>query len=190
MKEQLNGFRWRMLYREILPVGTGLLFLGAVLYEKLGLSNRFWALLLFSGFLLFLSAIDIRHGMIFNRFLLPMACIGLLLDIAGLQVHPINGCLAGMAGGGLLLLIRWGSRGGLGGGDVKLGIVLGIWLGFRHLAAALFLSFLSGAFVGLLLLLRSRTMQLRIPFGPFLSLGAWLAALYGDELIHWYEGLL
>ena len=189
MEEHTNGFHWNMLRQELPFIGVGLLFLVPFLYGSLGLSSRFFTLLLFSGFLLFLSAIDIRCGMIFNRFLLPMAVTGLLLDFAGLHIHPMNGCLAGIAGGCLLFLIRWGSNGGLGGGDVKLGIVLGIWLGIQDLAVALFLAFLAGASIGLLLMLRHGTAQLRIPFGPFLSFGSWLAALYGDELIRLYENL-
>jgi len=128
--------------------------------------------------------------MIFNRFLLPMACTGLVLDLAGRQIPPLDGCLAALAGGSLLLLIRCASRGGMGGGDVKLGAVLGIWLGLHGLAVALFLAFLFGAAVGLLLMLCRRTTRLRIPFGPFLSLGAWLSSLYGNEWLRLYEAVL
>ena len=183
MEEQPISFHWRMLRQELPFVGIGLLFLGPFLYGSLGLGSHFLALLLFSGFLLFLSAMDVRYGMIFNRFLMPMACLGILLDFTGLQIPPLEGCLAGMAGGALLLLIRWGSGGGLGGGDVKLGMVLGLWLGFQNLAVAFFLAFFSGSAIGLLLMFHHQTTRLRIPFGPFLSFGAWVAALYGNELI-------
>ena len=190
MEEQLNGFRRSMLRQELPFVGTALLVLAPFLYGSLGWNGQFWALLLFSGFLLFLSAIDIRHGMIFNRFLLPMACIGLLLDLAEIQTNLLNGCLACIMGGALLFLVRWGSNSGMGGGDVKLGMVLGIWLGCQNLLIALFLAFLSGTAVGILLMLRYHTTKLRIPFGPFLSLGAWLSALYGEQFLLYYEAML
>lgn len=190
MGEQGNGFNTRMLLRELPLAGLGILILTPFLYESLGANGRFWGLLIFSGFLLFLSFIDIRCGMIFNKFLLPMAMTGLLMDAAGLLVDPLDGCLAGIMGGGLLLLIRWGSNGGMGGGDVKLGAVLGIWLGPDKLAVALFLAFLLGAAAGLLLMLSRGTTRLWMPFGPFLSIGGWLAALYGSRLIQIYEEMI
>ncbi len=190
MNQPSTTFHTGMLYQELPFACAGLVLILPALYKLLGLSPKFLSMLLFSLFLLFLSAIDIRHGMIFNRFLLPMAGTGLLLDSAGMLVPPLEGFLAGTAGALLLLLIRWGSSGGLGGGDIKLAFVLGLWLGPPHLAAALFLAFLSGSAAGLVLLLRHRTLHLRIPFGPFLSLGAWTAALYGNDFIHYYEVLL
>ena len=190
MGEQGNGFNTRMLLRELPFVGLGILILTPFLYGSLGTSGRFWGLLIFSGFLLFLSFIDIRCGMIFNKFLLPMAMTGLLMDAACLLVDPLYGCLAGIIGGGLLLLIRWGSNGGMGGGDVKLGAVLGIWLGPDKLAVALFLAFILGAAAGVLLMLSRGTTRLWMPFGPFLSMGGWLAALYGSRLIQIYEEMI
>lgn len=189
MGEQGNGFDLKLLIREMPFVVPGLIVLTPFLYEALGVSGRFWGMLILSVFLLFLSFIDMRCGMIFNRFLLPMAITGLLLDAAGVLVNPVEGLLAGILGGGLLLLIRWGSNGGMGGGDVKFGFVLGIWLGPESLGAALFISFLLGAAVGLVMLLHGTT-KLWLPFGPFLSAGGWLAALYGSRLIEIYEEIL
>ncbi len=183
-------FHAGMLRRELPFVCTGLMFAIPVLYKSLGLCPAFLSLLIFSLFLLFLSAIDIRQGMIFNRFLIPMAGTGLLLDLTGMLIPPLEGFLAGTSGGLLFFLIRWASRGGMGGGDVKLAFVLGLWLGFANLAVALFLAFLTGSAAGLLLLFRYRSLQLRLPFAPFLSLGAWTAALYGRELLESYEALL
>ena len=190
MEEQGSGLNLRMLIGELPFVCLGIVILTPFLYESLGTDGRFWGLLIFSGFLLFLSFIDIRFGMIFNRFLLPMAVTGLLLDAAGILVNPLEGGLAGILGGGLLLLIRWGSNGGMGGGDVKLGFVMGIWLGLDNLAVALFLAFLLGAAAGLLLMLSRGTTRLWMPFGPFLSMGGWLAALYGSRLIQIYGEMI
>ncbi len=189
MENRAPAFQASMLKQELPFAFTGLLILGFYLYEALGLSPHFFALIIFSVFLLFLSAIDIRRGMIYNRFLAPMAGTGVLLDFMGLMTHPLDGILAAIAGGLFLLLIRWVSRGGMGGGDVKLGFVLGLWLGLPKLTAALFLAFLLGSSVGILLVFCQRNPHLRIPFGPFLSLGAWLAALHGDMLIYFYEVL-
>lgn len=190
MREQGNGFNTGILLRELPFVSLGIIILTPFLYGSLGINGRFWGLLIFSGFLLFLSFIDIRCGMIFNRFLRPMAITGLMLDAAGILVNPVEGCLAGIVGGGLLLFIRCGSNGGMGGGDVKLGFVMGIWLGLGNLAVAFFMAFLSGAAVGLCIMLSRGTTRLCLPFGPFLSIGGWLAALYGNRLIQIYEEMI
>lgn len=190
MEEHGNGLDLRMLLRELPFVCLGIIILTPFLYGSLGMDGRFWGLLVFSGFLLYLSFIDVRCGMIFNRFLLPMAVTGLLMDFSGILVNPLDGCLAAILGGVLLFFIRWGSDGGMGGGDVKLGFVLGIWLGPGNLIVALFLAFLLGAGMGLLLMFSRGTTRLCLPFGPFLSMGGWLAALYGRQLLQIYEEML
>ena len=64
---------------------------------------------------------------------------------------------------------------------------MGLYLG-RAVAPALLIGFLTGAVVGVSLMLRegSDARKRGIPFGPFLALGGFVALLAGDELIHWY----
>ncbi len=190
MEEQGNGFNIGMLLHELPYASVGLMFIVPFLYESLGFGERFFSLVLFSGFLLLLSFIDIRCGMIFNRFLVPMVITGILLDCAGFMTEPLNGVMAGFFGGGVLLLIRWCSSGGMGGGDVKLGFVLGIWLGLDNTIVAFFLAFIVGSIAGLILMVIHRQTRLIIPFGPFLSIGGWMAAMYGSQLIRMYEEML
>lgn len=75
----------------------------------------------------------------------------------------------------------------MGGGDAKLAAMMGAWLGWQLLLLASFLACLLGALVGggaMALGLINRRQP--IPFGPFLALGAALAALYGREWIAGY----
>ena len=75
---------------------------------------------------------------------------------------------------------------GMGLGDVKLAGVLGLvlgWLGWGELAVGGFLGFLFGAVVGgLLMLVRKAGRKTKIPFGPFMIVGALIAVLWGGEL--------
>ncbi|HHW99637.1 MAG TPA: prepilin peptidase [Firmicutes bacterium] len=98
--------------------------------------------------------------------------------------------LAGVLGYGLLYLIYFLSRGGMGGGDVRLAGLLGLVLGLRLLACALLVAFVSGALVALLLLASGKaTRKTALPFGPFLAVGCYAAVLWGYSLLHWYLGL-
>lgn len=76
---------------------------------------------------------------------------------------------------------------GMGGGDLKLGIFLGLILGFPNSLIALALAFLAGSLVGIaLIVLRKKHFGQTIPFGPFLSLGGIIALYYGNQILNWY----
>jgi leader peptidase (prepilin peptidase)/N-methyltransferase len=72
----------------------------------------------------------------------------------------------------------------MGMGDVKLALLLGLflgWLGLGHVALGLFLGFLLGAVGGILLIaLGIKTRKDPVPFAPFLAAGAVIAVLAGD----------
>lgn len=98
--------------------------------------------------------------------------------------------LAGVLGFGLFYLIYLFSRGGMGGGDVRLAGLLGLALGLRLLPCALLIAFVSGAVISLLLLASGRAnRKTAIPFGPFLAIGCYVAALWGQSILNWYLGL-
>ncbi|MFA7468292.1 MAG: A24 family peptidase, partial [Desulfotomaculaceae bacterium] len=104
--------------------------------------------------------------------------------------HLISGLIGFMAAGLLLLAIAVISKGGMGGGDIKLSAVMGLFLGWQSAAVALFLSFLIGGIVGILLLVtKIKGRKDAVPFGPYLALGGLAAAFYGPQIITWYTGL-
>ena len=80
---------------------------------------------------------------------------------------------------------------GMGGGDMKLGLLVGLFNGFPYNVLAIFLGFLSGAVISVFLMaLGKKTMKDTIPFGPFLLLGSVLAYLAGAKIVSWYIGLI
>lgn len=96
------------------------------------------------------------------------------------------------AGGGAALLFALliiGTRGkGMGWGDAKYVAFLGLALGFPNIVTAIFLAFFWGAIFSLILIfLKKRHFGQTIPFGPFLSLGALLTLLFGQQIINWYS---
>ncbi len=103
----------------------------------------------------------------------------------------LSGLLGFLIGGLLLLLIAVVSRGGMGGGDIKLAAVIGLYLGWKLMLVALFIAFVLGALIGgLLLLTKRKKMGEAVPFGPYLATGSIVGALMGEEMITWYLMLL
>ncbi|MDQ7793052.1 MAG: prepilin peptidase [bacterium] len=131
---------------------------------------------------------DLEAGIIPNRLTLAGFAMGLAL--LALRPERFLPGLGGMAaGGGLLLFLSLASRGGMGLGDVKLGGVMGLFLGWPAIAVALAVAFLAGGGVGLALLLsRRKGRREPIPFGPFLVLGAVTAMFWGRAILSWYLG--
>lgn len=79
---------------------------------------------------------------------------------------------------------------GMGGGDVKLGVLMGLVLGFPGSFLALMLAFLTGATLSLgLIALGKKNFGDTLAFGPFLILGSYTSLLWGEEIISWYLSL-
>ena len=79
---------------------------------------------------------------------------------------------------------------GMGGGDVKLGFLIGLFNGFPYNVLGIFLGFVIGSFVSLILiLLKKKTVKDIIPFGPFLIAGSLVSLFFGKYIISWYFGL-
>lgn len=88
------------------------------------------------------------------------------------------------------LWLMTGGR-GMGLGDVKLVLPLGLLLGWPQAVLGIFLAFILGAIISLLLLaVHKKRFGQTIPFGPFLVLGAVIALVAGNELIGWYLALM
>ncbi len=86
---------------------------------------------------------------------------------------------------GLIIFITKGK--GMGGGDLKLAIFMGLALGIASSIVALMVAFISGSLVGIILVaLKNKKINQTIPFGPFLSIGGVIALLWGKAILDWY----
>lgn len=84
-------------------------------------------------------------------------------------------------------LIAWLSKGGIGGGDVKLMASCGLFLGTPQIVlAALIGIILGGIFAAYLLFFKKKSGKAHIALGPFLVIGVAIASLYGPQIIQWY----
>jgi leader peptidase (prepilin peptidase)/N-methyltransferase len=174
---------------------TGVLFAGT--YLVIGANWALPAYLFFVATTVALVLTDLDHKRIPNRILYPATVIALVLLVAGAAAEGnLSAVPRAVAGGGiyfgLLLVIALLARGGFGMGDVKLAFLLGTFLAFPSwdtLGAGIFLAFLIGGVASLLLLITKRKGRKdAIPFGPPLILGAWIAVVWGGQLVEWYLG--
>jgi leader peptidase (prepilin peptidase)/N-methyltransferase len=132
--------------------------------------------------------IDLEHRLVPNVITYPGIVVALLLAAAGGRL--INAAIAAAGAGAVFLAIALISRGGMGGGDVKLAAMLGAFLGWPDAAVAILLAFIGGAAAGVALIVAGlRTRKDAIPFGPALAAGALIALYAADPLLRWYTGL-
>lgn len=164
---------------------TGLLFLlSGYLF---GLTSELFVALAFVSLLMIITVSDINYMVIPDKILLFF----LILLIPLRTLSPLapwwDSLLGAAVGFGLLLLIALISKGGIGGGDVKLFFVIGLVLGTKDTLLAFFLSTLFGSIIGGIGLLTGKVKRREpIPFGPFIVIGALVTYFFGSYIIEWY----
>lgn len=147
--------------------------------------------LLITSFLLVIFVYDLRYYLILDKVTAPVMVIAVLGNIFLLKIAWLDLLIGAVIGGGVFFLQYVLSRGRwVGGGDIRLGILLGLILGWQKTLLALFLAYLFGAIIGIILIIgKKKTLSSQIPFGTFLALTTWLSLLWGEKLINWYLGL-
>lgn len=157
---------------------TGLVFLLNFIYQV----PVFWFLI--ACFLIILFVFDLKHYLVPDKVIYPAIIITIIYRLFA-NFHYF---LAALVGGGFFLIIVLISKGKwMGVGDIKIGALMGLLLGWEFLLTALFLAFLIGAIVAIILLiLKKKTFQSEIPFGPFLIGATFITLLWGNILLNWY----
>jgi leader peptidase (prepilin peptidase)/N-methyltransferase len=182
------------LYRLVI-LATVVLFVGVALRFDGGWEVP--AYLVFFTCLVAITVIDFQLQIIPNRIVYPTIFAAVpLLALAALARGDWDRFGQAMLGATLawlaLLILHLISPAGMGFGDVRLSFVLGLFLGWidlSHVIAGLFLGVLIIAVVGVLLaVLRLRSLQEHIAFGPFLAAGSSVAVFAGNAVIHWWTG--
>ncbi|KHK99186.1 peptidase A24 [Microbacterium mangrovi] len=165
-------------------------------------SPDFWVVLVaylyFASISIVLTLIDIDVHRLPNGIVLPSYAVGIILfALACLLGAPWSKLLSAAIGMAVLylfyFLIRFISPRGMGGGDVKLAGVVGLflgWGGWPTLIVGAFAAWvLAGLFSLVLIAVRRAGRKTAIPFGPWMLLGAWVGLFVGGRVGHWYLGL-
>lgn len=175
---------WRYPLVELV---SALLVAGSV--WKFGLHPEALVAAFFCLALVAVSATDVEHGIIPNRIVLPAAAVVLAAQTA---IHPSpQWAIGAFAAAGALFLVALSAPKGMGMGDVKLMLLLGAMLG-KTVAVAMFVGILAAMVPALFLFatMGVGARKVKLPFGPFLALGAVIALFAGHELLHAYWSVL
>ena len=136
-----------------------------------------------------ITAIDLRYLIIPDSITLPGILAGFLASLASQRLSWTESVGGILLGGGLFVVVILLSRGGMGGGDLKLGAMLGAFLGWKALLVALFVAVALGGLAAAGLLANGKLARKdAVPFGPFLAIGGAAALLWGDAIVAWYLG--
>jgi len=173
---------------------TGLVF--GIIYWQYGLSWEALILAVVVSIMIVIAVYDLLHSEIPDAlsYLAIFFGIGLILYRLVINGHLnylsdyINyGYAILIAGGFLGLLVVASREKWMGKGDILLGVLMGLLLSFPNVLTGMFIAFVFGSLVGLILIaLKKKKMKDAVPFGPFLILATLVAFFWGGELIKLY----
>lgn len=181
---------------------NGIFYLAA--FNLFGLGWHLPFFLLFLSAMIVITFIDLDFQIIPDEITLPGIIIGLvsasfvLPDPFNIQPSALSLSVVGfknsltglLLGGGLYFLIAVLSKGGMGGGDIKMMAMVGAFMGWKAVLLTTFLGSLTGSLVGIFLMaFKGKGRKTKIPFGPFLALGSIITLFYGGEILRWYLGI-
>jgi len=169
---------------------TMLLFVAAV--WRFGFGWQGFGAIVFSGFLISMSGIDLRTQLLPDSLTLPLMWLGLIAASDSLYMPVKPALLGAVAGYASLWSVWWvfkqlTGKEGMGHGDFKLLAAIGAWTGLKGILPTILLSSLVGAIVGSIwLAMKGRDRSVPIPFGPYLAIAGWIVFFWGQKLIDAY----
>jgi len=142
---------------------------------------------IFVSFLIIIFVYDLRYYLILDEVVLPAIVIAFVANLL-LGYSFLNLLFAAVVGGGFFLLQFMISNGRwIGGGDIRLGVLMGVMLGWINILTALFIAYIIGSVIALLLIADKRKgWSDKIPFGTFLSIATLVTLLYGPAIVEKY----
>jgi leader peptidase (prepilin peptidase)/N-methyltransferase len=150
-------------------------------------SELYIALILFTLLSLF-TWTDILDRIIPNPFVLIGVVIATSARLFIGELPYFDYILGGLVGFGTLALISLVSKGGMGGGDIKLFSMIGFFIGWKGVLLSLVFSSLVGSIYGVAMMANQRKLERKmvIPFAPSIMVGTVAAYSWGDQWIQWY----
>ena len=196
---------WRVL---IVEISGGLIFTLSYWRFAAGVEQANYAALFITALwcctFLVIIFIDWENKLILNRITYPSAVIALLiLGIVSLfpetnilgnrefvpDIAIVSGVIGGAIGFLFFFIVFIINPGGMGMGDIKLALLIGLVTGFPLVIAGLLIGiFIGGIAAIVLILFKLKGRKDVIPYGTFLAMGPIIALLWGNEILDWYLG--
>jgi leader peptidase (prepilin peptidase)/N-methyltransferase len=180
----------------LIELATGALF--GLAAWKFGFSVELFVYAGLFWTLVVLTVIDLEHQLLPNRIVYPAFVVGwvglVVAALADSDPHRLfTAAMGALIFGGFFFLVAFIVPAGMGMGDVKLGFVLGSFLGYLGapglVLVGMFLAFLTGGVIGIVtLLFRGGNRKTMLPFGPFLALGSIISIFWGQRILDAYIG--
>lgn len=130
---------------------------------------------------------DYRASVIPDEVTIPGMILAIVFNLwLGMPVEVL--LLGGLVIGGFFA-VQYLVSGGrwVGGGDVRMGMLMGFLLGPLLSIVGLFISYVAGALVGIVLITtKRRDVDSHVPFGTFLAFATVICMLFGEQLLNWY----
>ena len=149
----------------------------------------------FCSAMIVITFIDLDFQIIPDTITLPGIPVGLITASLVLQdpfdrssILGLGGAIIGLFTGGVLFyVIAVLSKGGMGGGDIKMMAMVGSFMGWKSVLLTTFAGSLLGSCVGIfLMVVKGKGRKTKVPFGPFLAAGALISLFYGQEILSLY----
>ena len=180
----------------LVEAGTAALFVAVA--ARFGWSWELLAYLYLAATAIALAAIDLDVMRLPDKIVLPSYGVApLLLVPAAIAEHSMHAATRGLIAAAVLYAlyrILAAIPKGMGGGDVKLAPLLGLylgWLGWSSVTIGAFAGFLLGGVAGAALVATRRaSRKSRVPFGPYMLAGAFLAVFAAAPIADWYASLI
>lgn len=169
---------------------TMLLFVACV--WRFGFGWQGFGAVVFTGFLISMSGIDLRTQLLPDSLTLPLMWLGLIAASDNLYMPVKPALLGAIVGYASLWSVWWifkqlTGKEGMGHGDFKLLAAIGAWTGLKGILPTILLSSLVGAIIGsIYLAMKGRDRSVPIPFGPYLAIAGWIVFFWGEKLIDAY----
>ena len=168
---------------------TGATF--ALLSWNYGLSAELGMSIVYASFLIIIFFIDLDHQLILNKVSYPGIVVAFIFSFLWPDLGVVNALIGGAIGFAMLFLPFIIYPKGMGGGDLKLALMIGLMVGGpQQVLVGILIGIIGGGLAAILLLsLRIKRRGEAIPFGPFLCIGAMAALLWGRDIADWYLDL-
>ncbi len=175
---------------------TGVLFI--IIYNIYGLNFITINYLVLTSLLIIITFIDIDHFIIPDSLIIFGSIFAVLFNVTNQGIGIKDSIIGGLiCGGGMLILISLielvAKKEVMGGGDIKLFFMIGLFLGIKLGLLTILLSIYVGAIYGIITIIYSKIKKQEynstIPYGPSISVGAFIVVLCGTNIINWYVNL-
>lgn len=174
----------------IVELCTALVFF--LLWWQYGIEASLLVYMIYAAILMVIFVFDLKYYLILDKVTIPAMVVSFILSAVVLRIDVISLLLGALIGGGFFLLQFYISRGKwIGGGDIRLGAVMGLMVGFPHIIVALFIAYLFGSLIGIVLIARgAKQWKSQVPFGTFLAAATVITFFIGQRVIDYYQSLL